>query len=125
MIIEKKESNWQKSQRLELEAELAKMIKLEDCKDRYLYRISARNLSIGVYNAERQEFFGIRTKFGSRFLDSENHWDCESFATVKPMEELEKLPDEIELGYKSEDLFKWIEEKERKYVTNRPEQENI
>lgn len=39
--------------------------------DRGLYRIKSRNLVLGFYRAEARTFVGIRTKFGSEFLDEE------------------------------------------------------
>lgn len=72
-------------------------IKLEDCEHRKLYRLVARNLAIGVFNKDTQEFIGIRTKFGSRFLDHEFHWDAPRFATCNPMEILGELPTEIDV----------------------------
>jgi hypothetical protein len=68
-------------------------IPLEECKDGYLYRISSRNLSLGVYSAAIKSFYGIRTKFGDRFIDDEYHWDLGSpFGTCKPRQELEQCP---------------------------------
>jgi hypothetical protein len=46
-----------------------------------IYTLRSRNLRIGVWNAERKSFVGIRTKFGSRFLDCETHWDAGGTAT--------------------------------------------
>lgn len=131
MIINKWEnikSNWREEQRLELEVDLAKMIPIDKCKDRFLYRIKARNLYIGVYNSEDNMFIGIREKFGRKFLDSENHWNCEQFATVKPMEELEELPADIlheqciienDECRENTKLFHWLEEKEKQYNVDR------
>lgn len=82
-------------------ANIKEYIAIPDCKDRRLYRISARNFNIGVYDEKTESFFGLREKFGEVYIDNENHWDCKEFATVKPIEELpEELPAEIENGYK-------------------------
>lgn len=63
-------------------------IPLPACVDRRLYRIHSRNLVIGVYRADVHGFVGIRTKFGSRYLFTEYHWDTgEPFGTVKPIED--------------------------------------
>lgn len=70
-------------------------IKLEDCVHRKLYLLDARNLKIGVYDAGSQVFIGIRTKFGSRFLDREFHWDAPMNATCCPMKVIGELPEEL------------------------------
>ena len=65
-------------------------ISLDDCKDGYLYEIQARNFSIGIFNSYDRSFVGIRYKFGTRFLDTEVHWDADdNHGTVKPIRELE------------------------------------
>jgi hypothetical protein len=76
-------------------------IPLTDCVDRRLYRIQSRNLTVGVYRADVRGFVGIRTKFGSRYLFTEYHWDTgEPFGTVKPVEDAgESVPD----GMRTED----------------------
>ncbi len=96
-------------------------IKLEACEHRKLYRLLARNLRIGVWDGGRQEFVGIRTKFGRRFLDSENHWDAEEFATASPLEVLGELPTEIPFEFPhrgdpgDSTLFAWLEAKELEF----------
>lgn len=73
-------------------------IKLEDCIHRRVYRLNSRNLSFGVFNG-KNGFIGIRTKFNSRFLDTEDHWDTGApHGTAKPTELLteEILPDNIQ-----------------------------
>jgi len=48
---------------------------------------------------QRESFLISRIKFGQNFLFEENHWDCKSFATAKPLEEVEKAPfDSITIG---------------------------
>lgn len=72
------------------------MIPKSECRDRVLYRIRSRNLVLGVYRAESGGFLGLRTKFGQVYVFEEYHWENESYATVKPLEELpETLPPEI------------------------------
>jgi hypothetical protein len=44
------------------------MIALKDCENRFAYRISSRNLSIGVFNLKTSGFIGIREKFGDQYL---------------------------------------------------------
>ncbi len=68
-------------------------IPVQDCKDGYLYKLSSRNLGYGVYRKELNGFIGIRVKFSNVYLFTEYHWDNESFATAKPLEEIEKAPD--------------------------------
>lgn len=72
-------------------------IKLADCKRGYLYRINSRNLSLGVYDGN-EGFIGIRTKFGDRYLFTEFHYDQgPPYGTVFPIEEIEPVPNEIEI----------------------------
>ena len=52
-------------------------IKLEDCVKGRLYRFRARNFNLGVFDGKKG-FIGIREKFGSRFLDTEYHWDADA-----------------------------------------------
>lgn len=99
-----------------------KRIKIENCEHRKLYRLHARNIRIGVWNANPHvpggdggEFIGIRTKFGWSFLDGENHYDASSFATASPLEIIGELPPEIELvqdphlSISSEEWSQWHE----------------
>jgi len=71
-------------------------IPMEECKTRRLYRIRSRNLRVGVYDG-KEGFLGIRTKFGSRYVFTEYHWDQgPPHGTVKPQEDLGvDLPEEI------------------------------
>lgn len=72
--------------------------------DRGVYRVYARNIGVGVWDAGRGGFTGIRTKFGCRFLDTEYHWDTGlngdiGLGTAKPIRQLEiQLPAGIPLG---------------------------
>lgn len=64
-------------------------IKLEDCKDSYLYIIDARNADIGIFEKEKNHFIISRFKFKSNFIFHEDHWDTGApFGTVKPIKEL-------------------------------------
>lgn len=66
------------------------MIPLDECITRGIYRLNSRNLSVGVFDGERG-FIGIREKFGERFLETE-------YAnTVRVVERIGQLPEEIEL----------------------------
>src|SRR5437870_3049538 len=72
-------------------------IKLADCRKRYLYRIDSRNLSIGVYDGDG-EFIGIRSKFETRYLFPELHYDLgPPHGTVFPITELGPIPDNLKL----------------------------
>ena len=77
---------------------MAESIPLEKCKNRVLYRIHSRNLGFGVFNEADNGFVGIREKFGVEYLFTEYHWDTgEPFGTVHPVEELEPLPEDIDI----------------------------
>lgn len=70
-------------------------ISLVDCKKGYLYKLHSRNLDYGVYDGE-EGFIGIREKFGDRYLFTEYHWDQGApYGTVRPIEEIEKIPDTL------------------------------
>ena len=73
-------------------------IPLEQCIKGRVYRLHCRNLSYGVFNGT-DGFIGIRTKFGSRFLFTEIHWDADQhFGTVGGMEDMGiDVPAEIEI----------------------------
>lgn len=107
--------DWKK-EKLRLNELREQRIKLSACQHRKLYRLLARNIKIGVWNDERQEFLGIREKFGSRFIDSENHWDAPNFATACPLEVIGELPEDISLEdcFNSKPLFSFLEEEEKK-----------
>jgi hypothetical protein len=63
-------------------------IPLDQCEHGWLYYIKAR------FNGPKKEFIGIRTKFGSRYLFGEYHWDTgPPHGTVKPVAKLEQTPD--------------------------------
>lgn len=77
-------------------------IPLDECVDRGLYKINSRNLTLGVYVAERQGFIGIREKFGSKFLFTEFHYDTgPPFGTASPYEYWGPVWDTLDLveGY--------------------------
>jgi hypothetical protein len=74
------------------------MIIISNCKHGHLYKINSRNLTYGVFNSKNNGFIGIREKFKHKFLFTEYHWDTgEPFGTAKPLEEIEKIPDNIEI----------------------------
>lgn len=75
-----------------------KYIPLDECEDGFLYKLSSRNLGMGVYCSSTQAFIGIRTKYEERFLDNELHWDNgPPHGTAKPLEKLGKAPEGIPL----------------------------
>ena len=71
-------------------------IKLDQCKERFLYKIHSRNLKYGVFNG-KSGFIGIRFKFETEYLFTELHWDVgPPYGTVRPFNEICKIPDDIE-----------------------------
>ena len=89
-------------------------------KTRYVYRLQSRNLSVGVYRETdsgeygiSRGFTGIRTKFGARYLDTEVWNEPPGNGTATPLEELGRVPDDIELTEgQAERLFAWLEKLE-------------
>lgn len=76
--------------------DIQQYLKIQECKHGYLYELHSRNLTYGVYNSENSGFIGIRTKFKSRYLFTEYHWDTGSpFGTVKPSKEIEPCQQKI------------------------------
>jgi hypothetical protein len=72
-------------------------IKLEDCEKGYIYKISSRNLRLGVYDGN-QGFIGIREKFDTLYLFTEFHYDQgPPYGTVFPMTKLTPLTEGIQL----------------------------
>ena len=90
---------------------------MKECKHGYLYKIDARNFTLGVYNKDEEGFLGIRRKFNFRFIEIEFHWDTgEPYGTVKPLELLEKCPIDLDFDLHQysdtkDELFKWLEER--------------
>jgi hypothetical protein len=77
---------------------------MDQCRDGYLYRISARNSRLGICREQGKAFTIGRFKFSANYLFDEYHWDSDPhFGTVCPLEELEKAPefkdDEEKLAY--------------------------
>lgn len=73
-------------------------IKLEDCQRGKIYRIKARNFSIGVFDGQ-QGFIGVRNKFDYEFLATEYHYDAGdgTWGTAKPFEIVGEVPSWIDL----------------------------
>jgi hypothetical protein len=73
-------------------------ISVNACLHGHLYRISSRNLALGVFRAWDRGFIGIREKFGNRFLSTEYHCDVgPPLGTVHPLEDLGPVPNFLEL----------------------------
>lgn len=105
-----------------------KMIPVENCKNRRLYKIQSRNLDFGVFNDATSGFTGIREKYDYFYAFEEYHWGTgEPFGTACPYEELpDELPPEIEQalyiatppGTEDNDnkaLYGWLCKMEMKY----------
>ena len=65
---------------------------IQGLKDGYLYHISARNSSAGIWQASSNSFQICGYSWGENYLDSEDHWDFER-GTAKPIKEVEKAPE--------------------------------
>lgn len=75
---------------------------MEDLREGYLYYIDARNACYGIWIPEHKSFMISRVKFGDNFVFEENHWDCEEFATAKPLKEIEKSPFTLKHSFEGE-----------------------
>lgn len=70
-------------------------IPLEDCEDRYIYRLKSRNLKFGVFVERTKGFIGIREKFGNEFLFTEYHHDADPhLGTARPIERIREITNE-------------------------------
>lgn len=97
-------------------------LKVEDLKPGYLYRIKARNGTVGVWDPDKGEFLLSRLKFGSNFVFGEVHWDLDPhFGTVKPLEELEESPFDME-DYSRGELLKYLNKWEHKLDVPHPKE---
>jgi hypothetical protein len=74
-----------------------KVIPLAELVDRRIYRITSRNLVVGVWHAERSGFMGIRSKFNEEYLFTEYHWETGGrYGTAHALEDTgESIPDDI------------------------------
>ncbi len=67
-------------------------IPLDQCADRRVYRLFSRNLTVGVFNAKRRGFIGIREKLGHKYLFMEYHVDTgPPYGTVRPTSVLDMV----------------------------------
>lgn len=104
------------------------MIQIADLKPGYLYRLNARNIRMGVFIpgaavpegegranlGNKAHFIGIRTKFGSRFLDKEFHYDADPhFGTAEPLEDIAVCP--LQNLEEEQPLFDWLEQMENEF----------
>lgn len=70
-------------------------IPMDECLDRGIYEIRARNFSVGVFSAARKGFIGIREKLGARYLFTEYHYDeSPVVGTAQPIRLLGMVGDE-------------------------------
>ena len=75
------------------------MIKMENLKDRWVYKIRARNAHVGVWIEEKNGFLIPREKFEALYLFIEYHYDFDpTIGTAKPYEEIGPCPIGIMLG---------------------------
>jgi len=92
---------YEKSRRLEEERVRKQSVNINDLKDRYLYKIHARNSEIGIWMEETGSFLISRFKLGSNFLFDEIHYDLsDDFGTVWPLEEIEEVTVEVPKPFK-------------------------
>jgi hypothetical protein len=74
----------------------------KDLKDRYIYRIRARNSSIGVYNQKYRSFTLPRYKIDSWFLFDEYDFATgPPYGTAVPYEEIQRMSDTFYVHKKS------------------------
>ncbi len=68
-----------------------------ELEDRRVYLLGSRNLRYGVWRADQGVFYGIREKFGSRYIDYEVLWGDQS-GTARAREATDYVvPDDIPL----------------------------
>lgn len=90
-------------------------VPMGECVKGRVYEIRCRNLLFGVYDGEGG-FIGIRTKFGSRYLFTEYHWDKgPPFGTVMGHKDT-GIDVGIEAVEGNEELFKLLEKIEEEHV---------
>lgn len=82
---------------------MSKYLKVNELKNGYIYKIEARNASIGAWLESKKAFIISRWKFKSNYLFLEYHWDIDDIlGTAKPIEILEKFQFELK-DYSIED----------------------
>ena len=98
---------------------LMKQTPIEQLKNGQLYRIWARNASLGVWNAAERGFYIARFKlFPPRFLFLENHYNADDVhGTALPLEE---LPEPIQDTADESAVLKFLNEMIEKYANAAP-----
>jgi len=87
-------------------------IKLEDLKQGYLYKISARNAEFGIWLEEKESFLISRFKFRDNFLFIEEFFrDDPPSGTALPIEEIEKVPYNLDPGFNEEEILAYLNSK--------------
>lgn len=73
------------------------IIPISECKVGHLYWLHARNITLAVFEGTvYNRFIGIRTKFKSRFLDAEDHFENgPPHGTARPYLDLGPIPEGI------------------------------
>lgn len=67
--------------------------KMKNLKNRWAYKIKARNATIGIWLKENKSFLISRWKFGQNYLFEEYHWATGApFGTAWDIAEIEKCP---------------------------------
>ena len=86
-----------------------KLPKIDECIKGRIYKIRCRNFSFGVCNGT-DGFIGIRTKFNSRFLFTEYHWDTGApYGTVaEAIDTGVDIPLEVEAS-ENKDLYYFLD----------------
>jgi hypothetical protein len=70
---------------------------------RGIYRVTARNFTIAVYDWGMNGFWGIREKGDARYVDFEFREQ-----TAWALEKIGQIPDDIKLFDESPDLREWL-----------------
>ena len=93
------------------------MLKIIAMKDGYLYKLDARNGSVGIWRADEESFIISRHKFGDNFLDEEYHWDLGApYGTAKPLQVLEESPfATVQLHQHHKSLLSYLNQKTKEY----------
>jgi hypothetical protein len=96
---------------------LKNYIKIEDCKNGYVYLIAARNNRIGICHNDGKSFTISREKFKDIFLFDEYHYDTGApFGTVHPILEIEKAPS----FENDKDKLDWLTKFTNEYLAKKP-----
>jgi len=89
----------------------ATWIRLNECVDGWLYIISARNSTLGIFDSSRNGFIISRFKFNDNYLFTEDHWDVgEHYGTVKPLKAVEFVVEKDLLAYLNKKMLSMKDE---------------